>query len=148
MYCIKCGKENSEDAAFCQKCGQAFEQEEETRVAPKGRGAIDVRPTDALDNNRIFSITPTLKFVYVGYVLAVIGAFLLVGIMSLFFASTISIVTSVVLGMALLLIPLYYHIRKKLIRYTFLPPLLFAQRAGCYTPCFLFQAGFPPIAFE
>jgi uncharacterized membrane protein YdbT with pleckstrin-like domain len=66
----------------------------------------------------IFSITPTLKFVYVGYALAVIGAFLLVALVSLFFATTFSIVTSVILGMALLLVPLYYHIRKKLVRYT------------------------------
>jgi membrane protein YdbS with pleckstrin-like domain len=118
MYCIRCGKENPDDAVYCQKCGQSFEHEEETRVAPKARKAVEIRAADSLDSQKIFSITPTLKFVYVGYLLAVIGAFLLVGLMSLFFATTISIVTSVVLGMALLFIPFFYHIRKKLIRYT------------------------------
>ena len=119
MFCTKCGKENADDAVYCQKCGSAFGQdEEETRVAMRGnqspeadRGVTDI-------SGSIFSITPTLKFVYVGYALAVIGAFLLVALVSLFFATTFSIITSVILGMALLLVPLYYHFRKKLIRYT------------------------------
>jgi uncharacterized membrane protein YdbT with pleckstrin-like domain len=115
MYCIKCGKENSDDAAFCQKCGQAFEAEEETRVAQREKPAI-VR--DSGDVTKIFSVTPTLKFVYVGYALAVIGAFVLVGLVSLFFSTIFSIAASVILGMALLLIPLFFHIRKKLVRYT------------------------------
>jgi uncharacterized membrane protein YdbT with pleckstrin-like domain len=115
MYCIKCGKENSDDAVYCQKCGQAFESEEETRVARRERPAV-VR--DSENVSRIFSVTPTLKFVYVGYALAVFGAFVLVGLVSLFFSSIFSIATSVILGMALLLIPLFFHIRKKLVRYT------------------------------
>jgi uncharacterized membrane protein YdbT with pleckstrin-like domain len=115
MFCIKCGKENSSDAAFCQKCGQPFEAEEETRVAT--RAGMDVI-RDAADAPKIFTVTPTLKFVYVGYALAVLGAFLLVGLVSVFFTSTFSIATSVILGMALLLIPLFFHLRKKLVRYT------------------------------
>jgi uncharacterized membrane protein YdbT with pleckstrin-like domain len=116
MFCIKCGKENSDDAAFCQKCGQSFEAEEETRVAT--RAGTDPAVIDTTDAPRIFSVTPTLKFVYVGYVLAVLGAFLLVGIVSIFLATTIPILASVILGMALLLIPLFFHLRKKLVRYT------------------------------
>jgi uncharacterized membrane protein YdbT with pleckstrin-like domain len=115
MYCIKCGKENSDDAVYCQKCGQPFEPEEETRVAQRENPAI-VRDSD--NATRIFSVTPTLKFVYVGYALAVIGAFVLVGLVSLFFSTIFSIAASVILGMALLLIPLFFHIRKKLVRYS------------------------------
>jgi uncharacterized membrane protein YdbT with pleckstrin-like domain len=115
MYCIKCGKQNSDDAVYCQKCGQAFEAEEETRIAQRGTPAM-VRDSD--DVARIFSVTPTLKFVYVGYALAVLGAFLLVGIVSLYLSTTLSIAASVILGMALLLIPLFFHIRKRLVRYT------------------------------
>ncbi|HKP68457.1 MAG TPA: PH domain-containing protein [Pyrinomonadaceae bacterium] len=110
MFCSSCGKENSDDAAFCQKCGRSFEAEEETKVA--------TRSSTALDNQRIFSITPTLKFVYVGYVLAVLGAFLLVGVVSVFLTSMVGVWASVILGMALLLVPLFFHIRKKLVRYT------------------------------
>lgn len=115
MYCIKCGKENSDDAVYCQKCGQPFEPEEETRVAQREKSAV-ARESDNV--TRIFSVTPTLKFVYVGYALAVIGAFVLVGLVSLFFSTIFSIAASVILGMALLLIPLFFHIRKKLVRYT------------------------------
>lgn len=114
MFCIKCGRENSDDAAYCQKCGVALEPEEETRVAAKERADIDVDR----GAGRIFSITPTLKFVYVGYALAVLGAFLLVALVSLFLATVIPVVAGVILGMALLLVPLYYHIRKRLVRYT------------------------------
>ena len=119
MFCTKCGKENADDAIYCQKCGSAFARdEEETRVAMRENQGVEA-PAASIDiSASIFSITPTLKFVYVGYVLAVIGAFLLVALVSLFFASTFSIVTSVILGMALLLVPLYYQLRKKLIRYT------------------------------
>jgi uncharacterized membrane protein YdbT with pleckstrin-like domain len=118
MFCSKCGKENSDDAVYCQKCGRQFETEEETRVAVKDRAVPDLRPDGELETARIFSITPTLKFVYVGYLLAVIGAFLLVGLVSLFLATTVSVFASVILGMALLLIPLYFHLRAKLVRYT------------------------------
>src|SRR5687767_2791753 len=112
MFCIRCGKENAGDAAFCQKCGHAFETEEETRVAARAGASV---PPDTIDSARIFSITPTLKFVYVGYLVAVIAAFGLVVIVSLFLASMISLAVSVILGMALLLVPFYYHLRKKLV---------------------------------
>lgn len=118
MFCSKCGKENSDDAVYCQKCGRALELEEETRVAVKERPVSNLAPADASDAQRIFSISPTLKFVYVGYLLAVVGAFLLVAIVSIFLATTVPVVASVLLGMALLLIPLYFHIRKRLVRYT------------------------------
>ena len=116
MYCIRCGKENADDAAYCQKCGHAFEGEEETRVAQREKVSSAI--TDPGNATRIFSVTPTLKFVYLGYVLAVLSAFLLVGFVSIFFATAISITLGVILGMALLLVPLFFHIRKKLVRYT------------------------------
>jgi uncharacterized membrane protein YdbT with pleckstrin-like domain len=115
MFCIKCGRENSDDAVFCQKCGQPFQVEEETRVAT--RSGVDTVRSDS-DATRIFSVTPTLKFVYVGYALAILGAFMLVGIVSIFLSTTVSVAASVILGMALLLIPLFFHLRKKLVRYT------------------------------
>jgi uncharacterized membrane protein YdbT with pleckstrin-like domain len=119
MFCTRCGKENADDAIYCQKCGSAFTlDEDETRVAMRENQVPEARAGIRDISTSIFSITPTLKFVYVGYALAVIGAFFLVALVSLFFATTFSIVTSVILGMALLLVPLYYHLRKKLVRYT------------------------------
>ena len=119
MFCTKCGKENADDAVYCQKCGREFaHDEDETRVAMRGNQVPEIPDREAETSAKIFTITPTLKFVYVGYALAVLGAFLLVALVSIFFPTTFSVVTSVILGMALLLVPVYYHLRKKLVRYT------------------------------
>lgn len=113
MFCIKCGKENPDDAVFCLKCGNRFETDEETRVAAKSGGEPMLVEIDEAD---VFSITPTLKFVKIGYGVAALGGLL--------FVALLSIVTFVVwwvavpLGLSLLLIPAYFHFRNKMIRYT------------------------------
>lgn len=134
MFCIKCGKENDDDAAFCQKCGNAFEGEEETRVAAKVRTAdrglrnalaepsaasLDAPGSHARldDADRIFSIAPTLKFVLAGYAAAVLAAFLLVALLAVFFPGLGTLI-GVGLGILLLLIPAYFHLKQKLVRYT------------------------------
>ncbi len=114
MFCIKCGKENSDDAVFCQKCGSRFESEEVTRVAAKP-GSDPVRIE--LEESDIFSISPTLKFVKIGYVLAAAGALLLVAFLSVFLPGLPWWVV-IPLGLALFLIPAYHHLRNKMIRYT------------------------------
>ena len=136
MYCIKCGKENADDALFCQKCGNAFEAEEETRVAQ--RNYLPPRPSHqpglrshllgqeasfaaAVNQGgeaeeRVFSITPTLKFVYAGYIGAVLGAFLIVALFSVF--TSVAFWIAGLIGLLLLLIPAFYHFKQKLTRYT------------------------------
>ncbi len=118
MFCIKCGKENSDEAIYCQKCGNALEAEEETRVAMRGTPSL-VPPAPGHDDNetKIFSVTPTLKFVYAGYLLTVLAAFLIVVLLTIFFPGVSPAIAAVV-GLLLLLVPLYFHIRKKLVRYT------------------------------
>jgi len=120
MFCIKCGAKNSDEALFCQKCGHQFEfeGEEETQIAKSG---LDEVASDNDDEQDIFSIRPTLLFVKAGYVLAVIGAFLLVAIIAslgLFISSPISAWIVVLIGLSLLLIPAYYHLQQKMVRYT------------------------------
>lgn len=110
MYCNKCGSENPDDALYCKKCGTLLEPEQETRVAARR----DLTPAAVDDGERIFSISPTSKFVYVGYVVAVVAAFILVALLT-FFLPTI---VGVVLGAALLLVPAFYHMRQKLVRYS------------------------------
>jgi uncharacterized membrane protein YdbT with pleckstrin-like domain len=112
MFCKKCGKDNADDALFCQKCGAGLAAEEETRVAvrPNGEAAVDVV--------RIFTVTPTLMFVKLGYVLAVLGAFFLVALFSTILSPFVGVWPGVILGVALLLIPAFYHIRQKLKHYT------------------------------
>jgi membrane protein YdbS with pleckstrin-like domain len=106
MFCKKCGRENDEDAAFCQKCGNAFAQSVEPGI---GRPQAIIAP--------IFSITPTTKFVMAGYGAAVLTALVVLVIASFLFpvVSYLFLIPAVLL---LLLIPAYFHIKQKLIRYT------------------------------
>lgn len=120
MFCIKCGAKNSDEALFCQKCGYRFEfeGEEETQIA---RSSGD-EPVSVDDEERdIFSIRPTLLFVKIGYGLAVISAFLLVALIAslgLFISYPVSAWIVVLIGLSLLFIPAYYHLRQKMVRYT------------------------------
>ncbi len=116
MFCIKCGAKNSDEAIYCQKCGALLEAEEQTRIARPKRIDID----DSEDAERqIFSITPTLMFVKIGYGLAVLGALLLVALTAVIY-NVIAIPTwiSILAGIALLLIPAFYHLKHKIVRYT------------------------------
>ncbi len=112
MFCTKCGANNSDEAVYCQKCGTLLEAEEETRIARP----ITNKSNNDDDEMQIFTIRPTLMFVKIGYGLAVLGAFLLVAFFSLF--PSIPTWFSVIAGLSLLLIPAYFHLKQKLVRYT------------------------------
>ncbi len=117
MFCQKCGARNSDEAVYCQKCGTLVEAEEETRVAKKEFVQTDDAETD---ERQIFSISPTLKFVKIGYGLAALGAILLVALLAIVSTNwfNISVWISILLGLSLLLIPAYFHFRQKMVRYT------------------------------
>lgn len=120
MFCSKCGARNAGDAVYCKKCGSSIEAEEETRVRPAADDAGAGR--EAADAEReIFSIRPTLLFVKIGYGLAVIGGFLLVILLNFLGSAAgfpVPYLVSVPAGLALLLIPAWYHLRQKTLRYT------------------------------
>ena len=113
MYCNKCGTENPADALYCKKCGALIEPEVETRVTTR---RDEVFP-DVTDGERIFSISPTLKFVYVGYAIAVAAAFVLVALLT-FFVPGFMPVIGVLVGVGLLFVPAFYHMRQKLVKYS------------------------------
>lgn len=116
MFCIKCGAKNSHEAIYCQKCGTLLEAEEETRIARQPKSAAG----EAEETERhIFSISPTLMFVKIGYVLAAIGALLLVALLAMLY-NIVRIPTwfSILAGLALFLIPAFYHLKQKLVRFT------------------------------
>jgi uncharacterized membrane protein YdbT with pleckstrin-like domain len=118
MFCTKCGARNSDEAIYCQKCGTVLEPEEETRIVRSPK----IKLEDSEESERqIFSIHPTLTFVKIGYGLAIFGALLLVAIFNLFSQLTgvnIPAWFSVLAGLSLLLIPAFYHLKQKLVRYT------------------------------
>ena len=95
-----------------------LEAEEETRVVSHRKPVV----IEAEETEReIFSISPTLLFVKIGYGLAILGALLLVAVFSLFSQATgwnIPAWFSVVVGLSLLLIPAFYHLKRKLMRFT------------------------------
>ena len=116
MFCNKCGAKNSDEAIFCQKCAfRLVADEEETRVA------ISPRNLSEDTEKEIFTVRPTLMFIKVGYVAAVISAFLLVVLLYYFGMLTgfdIPWWFSVLAGLALLLIPAFYHLKRSIVRYT------------------------------
>lgn len=114
MFCIKCGTQNPDEAVYCKKCGALLDGEEETRVATR-ESSSPAAQAESADHEKIFSIGPTLKFVYVGYIAAIAGAIIFVGILGLI---GLTAWIAVLLGLALLLIPAYYHFKNKLINYT------------------------------
>jgi len=112
MFCVICGHTNTDDAVYCNKCGRRIEREQETVVAKK-----NIEAEVGSDDVQIFSITPTLKFVIVGYVLAAIGAFFVSALFSVLIPG-VTVWVGVALGMSLFLIPALYHVRQRLSRYT------------------------------
>ena len=116
MFCNKCGTNNSDEANFCQKCGEQFSDEEMTKIATTQRDSAE-----EADEKRVFSIRPTLLFVKIGYVATVICAFLLVVVLyylGLAIGFEIPWWLSVLAGLALLLIPAFYHLKQKTVLYT------------------------------
>jgi hypothetical protein len=90
MFCDRCGAENKDTATFCRKCGQQLESTEvETRVASRtpefispAAGPVEKAvPSEGGEELTLFTITPTLLFVKIGYVLAAVGAVLLVALL-------------------------------------------------------------------
>jgi uncharacterized membrane protein YdbT with pleckstrin-like domain len=113
MFCTKCGANNSDEAIYCLKCGNALEAEEETRIARKVTDENDGED----EERKVFSISPTLMFIKMGYVLAAIGALLLVALFAVV-APSLSIWIAIPFAFALFLIPAYYHLRQRMVRYT------------------------------
>lgn len=94
-----------------------MEPEAETRVVSRPRGQTPSTGIDGDEPQRIFSIAPTLKFVYAGYLLAVIASFLLVALLTVLLPGFVPLV-GVAIGIGILFVPAYYHLRQRLVRYT------------------------------
>jgi len=123
MFCTKCGERNSDEAIYCQKCGTLLEaEEEETRIARPVKIEPDENAASETDiEKKIFSLSPTLMFVKIGYALAAFGGLFLVALISIISRSPqieISVLVSILAGLSLLLIPAFYHLKQKTVRYT------------------------------
>lgn len=113
MYCDKCGSENSDTARFCRKCGLEIGGEEETKVARRSERMV----ASDTEEPEVFSISPTLVFVKAGYGAAALGAILFVALVSILLPAVVPIWVAIILGLLLFLVPAFYHLKKKLVRY-------------------------------
>jgi uncharacterized membrane protein YdbT with pleckstrin-like domain len=114
MNCSNCGAYVPPGVRFCSNCGSPAGDPEATRIA-RVQAGIPATSSDQDLERIIFTVRPTLIFIKAGYILAVLGAIALVFLLALI---SIPAYISVPLGLALLLIPAYYHIRRNMIRYT------------------------------
>lgn len=91
---------------------------EETRIA-RAPAATPARYDEDSDvENVIFTVRPTLLFVKIGYVAAIVGAVLLTILLAMISFVDIPWFFSLPIALGLLLIPAYYHIKRNMIRYT------------------------------
>lgn len=119
MFCIKCGAKNSLEAIYCQKCGALLEAEEETRIARSVKTQKSETSAAEDAEREIFTIRPTLMFVKIGYGLATLGGLLLVALLSVIYDIVkIPVQYSILAALTLLLIPAFYHLKHKIVRYT------------------------------
>src|ERR1044072_1798618 len=113
MTCCVCGAYVTPSVRFCSNCGAPVDTEQ-TRIARLQSRTLESTGDTDLEHT-IFTVRPTLMFIKAGYALAVIGGIVLVFLLaSLGVPASISIL----LALALLLIPGYYHLRRNMVRYT------------------------------
>lgn len=116
MRCTNCGSTLNPNSRFCDQCGAAADSEE-TRIA-RPQSAVPARHDDDDLESVIFTARPTMLFIKMGYVVAVLAAILLtIGLNMIQFVS-IPLYVSLPVALALLLIPAYYHLKRNMLRYT------------------------------
>ena len=142
--CQICGTRLTDNARFCASCGTPAGSEEtryapdfavketpalaparprpaqpmQVRPLPTSPERLDARLPDAGEERTIFTVGPTLLFVKIGYLLAVLGAFLLVAMLTWQEWVPVPYYVSIPLGLALLLWPAYKHVKRNSVRYT------------------------------
>jgi len=116
MHCSNCGSYIPPGVRFCSNCGSPAGDPEATRIA-RVQGGLPLQQQELNEDLEqvIFTVRPTLIFIKLGYVLAVLAAF---GLVLLLAWIDVPALISVPVGLALLLVPAYYHLRRNMVRYT------------------------------
>jgi len=106
------------NSRFCDQCGAAAHDVEETRIA-RPQSSIPAKYNEDDDvETVIFTVRPTLLFIKLGYALAVLAAVLLTVLLAMVRVIDVPLYLSLPIALALLLIPAYYHLKRNMIRYT------------------------------
>jgi uncharacterized membrane protein YdbT with pleckstrin-like domain len=115
MHCSNCGSYIPPGVRFCSNCGSPAGDPEATRIA-RVQGGLPIQHELNEDLEQvIFTVRPTMIFIKLGYALAVLAAF---GLVLLLAWIDVPALISVPIGLALLLVPAYYHLRRNMVRYT------------------------------
>jgi membrane protein YdbS with pleckstrin-like domain len=117
MRCPDCGAQLDPNSRFCNHCGAATRDPEETRIARQSGGVPTPYGDDDIESV-IFTARPTMLFIKIGYGAAIVGAIVLTVLLSLIKFIDIPLYVSVPISLALLLIPAYYHLKRNMVRYT------------------------------
>jgi uncharacterized membrane protein YdbT with pleckstrin-like domain len=114
MHCSNCGSYVPPGVRFCSGCGSPAPDPEITRLARAQGMSLQQAGANEIEQT-IFSVRPTLLFIKLGYLLAVLGAIALVILLAMI---PVTPLISIPLGLALLLIPAFFHLKRNMIRYT------------------------------
>ncbi|HKP48028.1 MAG TPA: PH domain-containing protein [Pyrinomonadaceae bacterium] len=115
MHCSNCGTYVAPGVRFCSNCGSPAVDSEATRIARIQTGVPQRNDLDDDIENVVFTVRPTMVFIKVGYAFAVLLAF---GLVFLLAWIGVPAYIAVLVGLVLLLVPAYYHIRRNMVRYT------------------------------
>ena len=121
MRCPECGAQLDPNSRFCNHCGAATRDPEETRIARQSSGPPTRYGDDDVESV-IFTARPTMLFIKIGYGAAVLGAVLITILLAVISARgwlpDIPWYISLPFALSLLLIPAYYHLKRNMVRYT------------------------------
>jgi uncharacterized membrane protein YdbT with pleckstrin-like domain len=118
MHCTNCGSYVPDNVRFCAGCGSPAGDPEATRLAVRsGTGGLASQTGESNDLERtIFTARPTMLFIKIGYVAAVLSAILLTILLAML--PFIAWYVALPIALSLLLIPAYYHIKRNTVLYT------------------------------
>ena len=114
MTCSGCGAYVTPSVRFCSNCGAAVNDPEATRIARMQSRSLDYNGSTDLEQT-VFTVRPTMIFIKAGYAVAVLAGIALVALLAWLGAP---VWISILLALALLLIPAYYHFRRNMVKYT------------------------------
>ncbi len=117
MRCTNCGSTLNPNSRFCDQCGAAAADAEETRIA-RPQSSVPARHDNDDIESVIFTVRPTMLFIKIGYAAAIAGAILLTVLLAMVRFVDIPLYLSLPVALALLLIPAYYHMKRNMVRYT------------------------------
>src|SRR5436190_2915454 len=118
MRCSDCGAQLDSNSRFCNHCGAATRDPDETRIARQSAGVPARYDDDDDSDGVIFSTRPTMLFIKIGYGAAIVGAILITILLAMVSFIDIPWYISLPIALSLLLIPAYYHLKRNMVRYT------------------------------